>query len=101
MRARRLNVLLAAGLTVAALAAPAAAKPDLPDLPDQASDTAVTHARRVCPDPQPEFAACHAHVRTKDDGATPDATPGPTGFSADQLRSAYGLTASSTTTVAV
>lgn len=75
--------LLAAGLAVApALTSPASAAP--------------THGdKRVCAAAPAGYAACHAHVRTitgRDGKVRPDATSGPTGYSATQLRTAYGLT---------
>ena len=73
--------------------------PDLPDLPDQASEIALVHARRVCADPAPDQVSCHAQVRTKGDGATPDATVKySSGLRASQLTAAYQLAATGRTT---
>jgi subtilase family serine protease len=72
-----------------------------------AASAAPAHGeRRVCAAPtRVGFAACDAHVRTvvgKDGKARPDATTGPTGYTASQLRTAYGLNgATGTATVAI
>jgi subtilase family serine protease len=52
---------------------------------------------------RPDTAACTAKVVTKDDGATPLATSGPTGYGPVDLRSAYNLptTGNGTPTVAI
>ena len=56
--------------------------------------------KRVCAQAPTGFAACHAHVRTK--GAKPDATTSYTsGYQPSQLRTAYGLSGSSSALVAV
>jgi len=72
-----------------------------------ASSTAVAaptiaYAKRVCAHAATGYAACDAHVRTNAH-LTPLATTGPTGYSPSQLRTAYGIgsTGSSTTTVAL
>ena len=67
---------------------------------DAASSTA--YSKRVCAHAAAGYAACDARVRT-DANLKPMATQGPTGYSPTQLRGAYGITAtgSSTTTVAV
>jgi subtilase family serine protease len=51
---------------------------------------------------RPDTAACSSKIVTKDDGATPLATSGPTGFGPADLRSAYNLPASnSNATIAI
>lgn len=66
------------------------------------SATSAVHSKRVCAHASVGLAACDAHVRT-DANLRPLATTGPTGYSPQQLRTAYGITASgsSGTTVAV
>jgi len=62
----------------------------------------IAYAKRVCAHAATGYAACDAHVRTNAH-LTPLATTGPTGYSPSQLRTAYGIgsTGSSTTTVAL
>jgi subtilase family serine protease len=51
---------------------------------------------------RPDTAACSSKIVTKDDGATPLATSGPTGYAPADLRSAYKLPSSgSTATIAI
>ena len=84
-RLRSLAVAVAVAV-VTALALPADAAP---------SPTGQANRERpVCGAPAANQARCHAHVRTKGDGAAPLATTGPTGFSASQLQTAYGLVTS-------
>jgi subtilase family serine protease len=59
------------------------------------------YSKRVCAHASTGYAACDAHVRTNSN-LKPLATQGPTGYSPTQLRGAYGIPAtSSTTTVAI
>jgi subtilase family serine protease len=83
---------VATGLAVVPMTTPAGAAP-------------VRGEQRVCSSAPAGYAACHAHVRTlkgRDGVMRPDATSGPTGFTAAQLKTAYGLTdLDGTTTIAV
>jgi len=87
-----------ATLTVLALVAAAGTATAAP-----AGADAVHKDKRVCAESnRAGYAACHAHVRTLDDGATPAATTSyVSGYAPAQLRTAYGVTGTSTTTVAV
>ncbi len=59
------------------------------------------YSKRVCAHASTGYAACDAHVRTNSN-LKPLATQGPTGYSPTQLRGAYSIPAtSSTTTVAI
>jgi subtilase family serine protease len=59
------------------------------------------YSKRVCAHAATGYVACDARVRT-DANLKPLATQGPTGYSPDQLKSAYGLTGKdATATVAV
>jgi subtilase family serine protease len=67
------------------------------------SAVAVAGSRPVCPGPASEGdARCHAHVSTDEHG-NPHATTSPSGYRPVQFRTAYGLTAtgSSSTTIAI
>jgi subtilase family serine protease len=76
-----------------------------PGAPQASSTTGgamrFAHAR-VCPSAAPGVARCHSLVRI-DAGGTPLATGGPSGYGPADLRSAYGLTAtgSSSQTIAI
>jgi subtilase family serine protease len=61
----------------------------------------LAHAR-VCPSAAPETARCHSWVAV-DPSGNPFATTAPSGFTPAQLRAAYGITGSgsSTTTIAI
>lgn len=86
------TVLFAAGLAV------------VPAISANAQASATHGERRVCASPARGSASCHAHVRTlisTDGKVRADATTGPTGYSPSQLRTAYGLTGSSTALVAI
>jgi subtilase family serine protease len=84
-RARIAAAVMAASL---AAAAPAAAAP-----PAQPGQQGFPH-RPVCGPPAAGQARCHAEVVTRQDGVTPLATAGPSGYGPAQLRSAYNLPSS-------
>src|SRR2546421_10099380 len=101
---RPTRVLFAAAL-LAGLAVPVAgvsAAPATPDTPGQPAPLPAHSERPVCAPPAAHTAACHAHVVTRTDGATPLATSVYTsGFRPADLQKVYGLTSTSTATVAI
>ena len=93
---------------LAALAALAACAPDTVSTPTGPNASVATgqaerflHAR-VCPSAEFGFARCHSWVRV-DAAGNPMATTAPSGYGPADLRSAYGLTSSgsSTQTIAI
>jgi subtilase family serine protease len=94
MKPNRLLLVAAAGVTLVATAGATVGTADA------ASSTA--YSKRVCAHAPTGYAACDAHVRTNGN-LKPLATTGPTGYSPAQLRTAYGITASgsSSTTIAI
>ena len=101
-------------LSAAALAALAACSPDSPSTPtgvanpgSPSADIGTGQAMRlvhaqVCPSAAPFAARCHSWVRV-DDAAQPLATTVPSGYGPADLRGAYGLTGSgsSSQTIAI
>ena len=94
---RRTTLALATTLTSVAALAPTLSASAAP------SASGTTHrSKAVCSHAATGHARCFAHVRTKDDGITPNATTTyASGYNPAQLRKAYGLTTSSTATVAI
>jgi hypothetical protein len=95
MSSRSRSLVAAATLLAAGLAV-------VPALSSAASASPAHGDQRVCADARAGYAACHAHVRTlisSDGKARPDATVTRTsGYISADLRDAYKLAASSTTT---
>ena len=90
---RRRPILLT--LAAASLALPALVNTAVAAPPDTTPGD-----KRVCADVAAGYAHCDAHVRTR--GARPDATTSySNGYAPDQLKKAYGLTGTGTTTIAI
>jgi subtilase family serine protease len=107
MRSLRAPLVAAASLlAVAGLAIPAHANAGgVPNQPDKSAQPDKPERRVCAAEPAEGFAACDAHVVTKGDGVTPDATTTWTsGFQPSDLQAAYTLpsgTAGSGQTIAI